>query len=151
MKSERNLKHSGTIALNVKGICYRYRTFTLFGFAIKTKFTFSYCSGLFRNFGISSIFIIHLVFYRRILVCSVGDPDPQVFGPSGSGSGCFWAFRIRIHQPGVRIQIRILPFSEICLQNRILTQNFSKKKIIFKTEDNVPVGTVSYRYKKKKW
>ncbi len=38
---------------------------------------------------------------------SVRDPDPHVFGSPGSGSGSF-------------------PFLKWCLQNRILTQNFTK-------------------------
>jgi hypothetical protein len=49
-------------------------------------------------------------------------PDPHVFGPPGSGA---------ISQ---RFRIQILPFShkgvewtEIMTQNKILTQNFSKK------------------------
>jgi hypothetical protein len=35
---------------------------------------------------------------------------------TGSGSACFWAFRIRIHQSEVRIRIRILPFSHRCVE-----------------------------------
>jgi hypothetical protein len=46
-----------------------------------------------------------------------------------------------------RLRIRILPFSEIMLakyENRILTQNFSKK-----LKDNVPVGKLYGKNKEK--
>ncbi len=50
---------------------------------------------------------------------SVGDLDPDVLGPTWSGS---------------EVRIRLLPFSrkgvertEIMLENKILTQNFGKK------------------------
>jgi hypothetical protein len=58
-----------------------------------------------------------LQFPKILLFTNVGDPVPHVFGHPGSGS----------------VSQRILPFSHKgvnglkCLQNKILTQNFSKK------------------------
>jgi hypothetical protein len=70
---------------------------------------------------------------KRIYVStSVGEPDPE---PDSAGSACCWAYQIR---SGLKY----------CLQNKILTQNFSKK-FNFWTEDYVPVGKLKGKNMKK--
>jgi hypothetical protein len=60
----------------------------------------------------------------RKMVNSVGDPDPHVFGPPGSG---FISQRYRSGYRSFHFLIKALSGLKLCLQNKILTQNFSKK------------------------
>jgi hypothetical protein len=72
-------------------------------------------------------------------------PDPHVIGPSGSISQRYGSRSVSGSFPFLK---KVLSGLKYCLQNKILTQNFSKI-LNFKIEDNVPAGTVSY--KKKIW
>jgi hypothetical protein len=83
---------------------------------------------------------------QSITETSAGDPDqeadPQeqhVFGPPGSD---------HLSEVRIRVRLLILNFShkgveraeQQCLQNKIL-RHLLAKKLIFKTEDNVPAST----------
>jgi hypothetical protein len=73
-------------------------------------------------------------------VC-VGDPDPDVFEPPGPRSGSI-SQRYGSGSGSVPFLIEVLSGLKDCLQNKILTQNFSKKLNFVKTEDNVPAGNI---------
>jgi hypothetical protein len=81
---------------------------------------------------------------------SVGDPepdpqDPHVFGPLGSGS-ISQRCRSGSGSGSVPFLINVLSGLKECLQNNILTQNYSKK-FNFYTEDTVMHLWASYETK----
>ncbi len=58
----------------------------------------------------------------KVVLCSVGDPHPHVFGPPGSGS-----ISQRYGSGSFPFLIKVLSGLIDFLQNKIVTQNFSKK------------------------
>ncbi len=80
---------------------------------------------------------VHLLRYYgtiSLTQCWGARSGSHVFGPPVSISQEVW-IRIRI----VPFIIKMMSRLKDCLQHKILTQNFCKN-LIFKTEENVPVG-----------
>jgi hypothetical protein len=67
----------------------------------------------------------HLLKHINIKETSVGDPDPHVFGPPGSGFICR-----RSGSGSFPFLIKVLSGPKYWLQNKILTQNLEKYSIL---------------------